>query len=123
MPPSEPQRRTLVVLLCRVAWADGIVRDEERTLVHELARRFVPEIDASEVESWLDDGAPEAELKTLPDNLGEMFYYEAFRLMEADGGLQPTELDMLQRIMSTVFGAHPEGTPLAKIALRARPRP
>lgn len=120
MPATELERRTLVILLCRVAWADGVVRDEERAIVHQLARRFVPELDPGKVELWLEEGAPEAELKTLPDNLGEMFYYEAFRLMEADGELHESELQMLQRIMTTVFQAHPEGTPLAKIALRPR---
>jgi uncharacterized tellurite resistance protein B-like protein len=109
-----------VILLCRVAWADGVIRDEERTLIHELALRFMPDLDPDEVDAWLDEGPPPAELQTLPDNLGQMFYYEAFRVMEADGELHDKELELLDGIMSTVFAGHPEDTPLLRIALRRR---
>lgn len=108
------------MLLCRVAWADGVVRAEERAVVHELARRFASGIPILEIDAWLEQGPPEAEIEALPSSLGEMFFYDAFRVMEADGELHDAELAMLDTIMTKVFGAHPRGTSLAKIALARR---
>ncbi len=37
---TPEQRRALVALACKMAWADGVVTDDERTYVRKLAERF-----------------------------------------------------------------------------------
>ncbi len=110
-----------MALLCRVAWADGIVTESERAVVSSLAQRLGGgTISDDELAAWLDDGAPETDLAALPDGLGQFFYYEAFKLAEADGHLADEELELLESIANRVFAGHAEGTPLARIALTRR---
>ena len=114
------QRRTLVALACRVAWADGTVTEEERGYVLELARRFAPEMARADVERWLDEDIARAELASLPESLERLFFYEALKLMEADGELSDAEQEMLERIMNEAFRQHGDNIPVARIALRKR---
>lgn len=118
---STEQRRTFIALLCRIAWADGIVRDSEREVVHGLAARLANGLfEEGELDGWLDDKPPPAELETLPEGLGQLFYYEAFRLAEADGDLANEEVELLEELLNRVFTGHADGTTLARIALTKR---
>lgn len=121
MDVTVEQRRTLVALACRLAWADGVVTEEEREFVQSLVARVGGgAIGNGEVETWLDEGGPEADVKDLPESLGRMFVYEAMRLMEADGEIADTELQMLDGLVDRLFAAHgPEAT-LGRIALTRR---
>ncbi len=115
------QRRAFIALACKVAWADGVVQDEERAQVAALVERIGGgAVSAEELDAWLATGAPPAELEDLPDALGELFIYEAFKLIEADGEIGDAELKLLESLVSRVDKRH-AGTPLGRIALVKRP--
>lgn len=116
------QRRAFIALACKVAWADGVVQPEERVQVAALVERIGGgAVSADELDAWLQTGAPPAELEELPPALGELFIYEAFKLVESDGEISDSELQLLQRLCARVDKRH-EGTPLGRIALVKRPR-
>jgi uncharacterized tellurite resistance protein B-like protein len=115
---SNEQRRTFMALLCRVAWADGVVQESERDAVRDIAGRLAGDaVSEAELTAWLDDGPPDTDLASLPEGLGQYFYYEAFKLAEADGHLAEEEVELLEAIVSRVFSGQPKGTPLARIAI------
>lgn len=121
-PVTSDQRRTLIALACRVAWADGVVADEERTYIRQLVQRLGgAAMTGEELDAWLDEGPPAAELETLPEGLGRFFFYEALQLAESDGDLDPREEAMCQEILDRVFVESEKGVGLAKIALKRLP--
>ena len=61
MSPTPLERRTFIALLCRVAWADDSVADEEREYMRGVARRL-GFVDTAEIEGWLENGVPETEI-------------------------------------------------------------
>lgn len=119
MSVTPEQRRTLVALACRMAWADGVVAEEERDFIRDFVARIGGgAIGDEEVSRWLEEGGPDAIVGDLPESLGRMFVYEAMRLMEADGEIVEAELEMLDGLVDRLFAGHgPEAT-LARIALK-----
>ena len=115
------QRRSAVALACKLAWADGVVTDEEREFVASLSRKLGLPVDPAELEAWLNGGGPEAALSDLPESLGRMFVYEAMRLMEADGEIDARELALVEGMVERLFASREEGSTLARIALEKRP--
>ena len=117
------QRRTLVALACKVAWADGVVADEERAGVAALVERLggAP-VSVAELDAWLTTGAPPAELAELPEAVGDMFIYEAMKLIESDGEVVDAELALIETLLSRVAKRHDPATPLARVALVKRAR-
>jgi hypothetical protein len=121
MDVTPEQRRTMVALACRLAWADGIVTDEEREFVTNLVNRIGGgNIGTDEVDEWLSGGGPEADAADLPEALGRMFVYEAMQLMEADGEIAEAELKMLDGLVDRLFATQPPGATLGRIALKRR---
>lgn len=119
---TTEQRRTFVALACKIAWADGIVTNQERSFVHSMMERFAhEEISDQELNSWLEIGVPPEELNILPADLGEVFFVEALHLAFADGELADEEAELLKQIMDRMFQDRPQGTALARIALDRRP--
>ena len=118
---SPEQRRTLVALACKVAWADGVVTDEERSSVAALVARLggAP-VAPAELDAWLTSGAPPAELAELPEAIGEMFIYEAMKLIEADGEVVDAELALIESLLSRVAKRHEPATSIARVALVKR---
>lgn len=122
---TREQRRTLIALACRVAWADGVVEYEERSFIADLVRRLGDDtLEADELESWLDKGPPRAELESLPPELGQFFFYEALRLAESDGDMDPREQSMVEDILGRVFQRIEqdvgEGASLGRVRLRRK---
>lgn len=114
------QRRAFIALACKVAWADGVVQDEERAQVAALVERIGGgAVSPAELDAWLATGAPPAELADLSPALGELFIYEAFKLIESDGDITDTELKLLDTICARVEQRH-AGTPVGRIALVKR---
>ncbi len=115
------QRRLLVALACKVAWADGVVTEAEQDSVRRLVERFAGvAVAASELDAWLTVGAPDVDLAGLPDDAGELFFHEALEVMRADGDVAAVEMDLLWQLMTRVFDRRPKGTPIARIALAKR---
>ncbi|MBI2390788.1 MAG: TerB family tellurite resistance protein [Deltaproteobacteria bacterium] len=118
---DHEQQRAFIALACKVAWADGVVADEERDQVLRIVQRLGgTAVSSEELDHWLDSGAPDAELAQLSPELGEYFFYEAMNIVQSDGDVADEEVRALETIMARVFRAH-AGTPLAKIALVKRP--
>jgi uncharacterized tellurite resistance protein B-like protein len=122
MDVSHEQRRTLIALACKMAWADGVVQDDEREQVQALVAKIGGEdaVTPDELDRWLDQGGPEADLSELPKALGEMFLYEAMELAEADGDMADAELSLIGELLARLAKRHDKKTPLAKIALKRR---
>jgi len=120
---TDTQRRSFIALACKMAWADGVVVAEERDFVRNLVERFGGcAISESELDQWLESGAPEAALKDLPEGMDQLFIYEAMRLMEVDGEIADSELEQLNQLMGRLFDGHSPKTPIAKIKLGKRQR-
>jgi|SRR5687767_6109819 len=116
---DDRQKRTFIALACKVAWADGVVEDEERERVVQLVQKLGGSaITPAELDAWLTTGSPPAELDELPPSVGEMFIYEAFRLCEADGNISEQELQFIEQLVARIAKKHEPGTPVAKIAVR-----
>jgi len=119
---DDRQKRAFIALACKVAWADGVVADEERVQVTALLERLggTP-VSPQELDAWLTSGAPAAELSELPEAVAEMFIYEAMRLVESDGEMSDSELAFIEDLLGRVRKRHEEATTLAKIALAKKP--
>ena len=114
---SAQDRRSLIAMMCKVAWADGVIQDEERAYVEKLIVRLGGEpVKQEELDTWLRDGVPENVLQALPDELKQMFFYEALRLSEVDGDLDAAEQEALENIMTRVFEPHGKDASLAQVA-------
>ena len=110
-----------MALACKVAWADGVVTAEERASVAALmARLGGAPVEAEELDAWLTTGAPPAELAELPEAIGEMFIYEAMKLIEADGEVVDAELALIESLLSRVAKRHEPATSIARVALVKR---
>lgn len=115
---DDKQKRAFIALACKVAWADGVVADEERAQVAALLQRFggAP-VTPEELDAWLSSGAPAAELADLPPAMSEMFIYEAWQLVESDGDVSDTEIKLIEGLLGRVAKAEGEGTKLGQIKL------
>jgi tellurite resistance protein len=118
---DDKQKRAFIALACKVAWADGVIADSERAQVTALLQRLGGEpVSSAELDEWLSTGAPPAELKDLSPAVGEMFIYEAWKLVQADGDIDDSEVKFIESLMTRVSKLH-EGTPVAKVALVKKP--
>jgi uncharacterized tellurite resistance protein B-like protein len=119
---NDQQKRTFIALACKVAWADGVVTDEERVSVAQLMSRIggAP-IEPAELDRWLASGAPPAELEQLPPAIGDMFIYEAMKLVEADHDMSDAEMRMIEDLVARVVRKHDVGTKVAQVAVVKRP--
>jgi tellurite resistance protein len=104
---DEKERRAFIALACKVAWADGVVEDEEREHVSALLARLGSPVSPGELEAWLSTGAPPAEIEDLSPALREMFIYEAMGLVESDGKVSPAELKLVEGLLARVAKNHP----------------
>lgn len=113
---SADERRTLMAMLCAVAWADGVVTEEEAAVVRELAARFGG-VSLQQVDTWLAEGPPEQALAVLPDEINQLFFYEALRISQADGDVSEEELTLLDDLVSRAVKERPDGVLLGRVKL------
>jgi hypothetical protein len=76
------------------------------------------------VDEWLKSGAPPAELSELPPALSEMFIYEAWKLIEADGDVTDQEIKLIEGLLARIAKVHENagtGTKVAQIAIVKKP--
>ena len=94
---TREDRRTLIALMCKVAWADGRIDESEREYVQDLITRLSGEpVNAEELDSWLTSGVPDEELGALHPTLEHFFFDESLRLAQADGDLDDRELAVVE---------------------------
>ncbi len=97
------QRRDLIALLCRVAWADGVVVKAERDRLHDvLVRVGQGVVRAEELESWLLEGPPRVE-RTLPLEAKQVFIHEALALISVDNDVDPAEMTAMRDVINYYF--------------------
>ena len=92
---DDKQKRTFIALACKVAWADGVVTEEERASVAAIVSRL--------------GGSPIA-----PTELDDW-------LVEADHDMSDAELRMIEDLVARVAKKHDPGTTVGKIAVVKRP--
>lgn len=115
---DDKQKRAFIALACKVAWADGVVQDEERAQVAALLQRFGAPVTEAELDAWLTAGAPDAELSELPPAMSEMFIYEAWKMVESDGDVSDKEIKLIEGLLGRVNKKGGDGsTKLGQIAL------
>jgi tellurite resistance protein len=118
---EHEEARAFIALACKIAWADGVVSDEERSYVAALVQRLGGKgVSPEELDAWLTSGAPDAELAQLSPAMGQFFLYEAMNVVHSDGDVADEELEALKKITDRVFARHGDATPLARIALKKR---
>ncbi len=97
------QRRDLIILLVRVAWADGvIVEGEQLRLADALGRLAQGSVSKVELMGWLISGAPEISAP-LPAFARELFRNEALGLVGADGDADPQEMRAVKDMTRNCF--------------------
>ena len=100
---SVRQRRDFIGLLCRVAWADGVIAEGERVRLREVLSRIGKgAVLPTELELWLRDGPPNIE-EPLPREAREAFITESMRLIAADCDVDPAEMRAMQDILNYYF--------------------
>ncbi len=118
---DDKEKRAFIALACKVAWADGVIEASERAQVIALLQRLggTP-VTSEELDEWLTSGAPAAELADLSPAVGEMFIYEAWKLVQADGRITDYEIEFVEGLISRVDKLH-KGTAVAQVALARKP--
>jgi len=102
---NAQQRRDLMILLVRVAWADGmVVPAEQERLADTLARLAEDSVSKRELMSWLISGPPEIS-GPLPAFARDLFTREALNLIAVDGDADPQEMRMVRDLASRCFVA------------------
>jgi uncharacterized tellurite resistance protein B-like protein len=100
---NSTQRRDLIILLCRVAMADGVVVDSERArLVSALARLADGCVSPEEMNAWLIGGPPGIS-GLLPARSKDLFFEEAMAVVSADDGVDPHEMRAVRDALRTCF--------------------
>lgn len=100
---NTQQRRDLMILLVRVAWADGmVVPAEQERLAHALERLAENSVSKRDLMSWLISGPPEISAP-LPAFARELFTREALNLVAADGDADPQEIRAVRDLASRCF--------------------
>jgi uncharacterized membrane protein YebE (DUF533 family) len=118
MDSSQQQRRAFIALLCKMAWADGVVSDEEREHIKTTLTRVAADaVTAEELGSWLRDGVPEGPIEVLPPDLNLLFVLEATALMSVDGSIDAREREMLESLIHRASDDPPDSTPIAELDL------
>lgn len=114
------QQRTLIAILCKVAWADGIVQESERDHVRALVQKLGGvAVSERELDSWLERGAPEVDESMLTPELGERAFEEALKLMRADGDVAEEEHALVFSLLTRAIEG-PSSKPLARVRLVKR---
>jgi len=100
---SPAQRRDFIILLVRVAWADGVIVDaEQKRLADALDRLSEGSVSRLELMQWLVSGAPDIS-GPLPVAARELFTHEALQLLAADGDADPQEMRAVKDLASSCF--------------------
>ena len=96
-------RRDLIALLCRVAWADGVVVDAERVRLREIFLRVGHgAVSEDELELWLSEGPPRV-TGTLPGDAKALFVQEAMGVISADRQIDPSEMTAMRDVINYYF--------------------
>jgi tellurite resistance protein len=96
---SSEDRLRLMRFVCSFAWADLEVRQEERQLVSELARKLgMSEREREQVARWLAHPTrpEEVDPQDIPTEHRQMFLSAARAMIAIDGDIDPQEAATLE---------------------------
>ena len=96
---SSDERLRLMRFVCSFAWADLEVRQEERKLVDQLARKLgMSEVEREQVARWLahPPRPEEVDPQDIPMEHRKMFIEAARTMVAVDGEIDPQEADTLE---------------------------
>ena len=97
------QARDFLVLLCRVAWADGAVTTAERAMLVRLRQELAPRaVSSEELLAWLLVGPPEVSA-LLPHRARAPFSEAAMSLLSGDGASEPQKMRAIRDILQAAF--------------------
>lgn len=100
---QRSQRRDLMILLCRIAKADGRVVSAERAqLLDALARIGQDAVTPEELERWLRQGPPPV-MAALPAEARQVFSDEAMAIVSADEDVDPEEMQSVREALNHYF--------------------
>ena len=102
---TRAERMLLLRFVCSCAWADRVIRAEERDFVSRLARKLeLNERERREVESWLasPDAFEPVDPAAVPDEHRRQFLHAAESVIAADGNIAPSEQEELLRFARRV---------------------
>jgi uncharacterized tellurite resistance protein B-like protein len=100
---EEQQARDFLVLLCRVAWADGAVTTAERAMLVRLRQEVAPRaVTSEELLAWLQVGPP-AIAAPLPLQAKTAFHEAALSLVNGDGTTEPHKMRTIRDILQEDF--------------------
>lgn len=97
------QRRDMIALLCRVAWADGVVVEAERARLSDILSRVGHgSVSETELDEWLEKGPPRVR-GSLPSDAKQLFVQEAMRVISADCDIAPAEMSTMRDVINYYF--------------------
>jgi len=102
-PFTADEMRVFVQAMCAVAWADGVVQDEEREILGEFVDMAEAEQNlAADVERWLLSPVDPSTIQwgTLSEDSRAFVYRSAVRVVMADGNVDPGESAFLRTMVS-----------------------
>jgi len=102
MPFTADEMRVFVQAMCAVAWADGVVQDEERKILGEFVHMAETEQNlAADVERWLSIPIDPSTIQwgTLSEDSRAFVYRSAVRVVMADGKADPGESAFLKKMV------------------------
>jgi len=103
---GREDRLHLLRCVCGLAWADGVIQDEERAFVQKLLERLpIGKDDRTMIEGWLKRPLHPAEAdptRIRPDHR-RAFLTLARQIVEADGQIDSEEQERLE-LLEHLFG-------------------
>lgn len=96
---TDQDRRNLVHLVCVAAWSDADLAQAEREVVLDLAMQMALDEDTiEEVKAWLQHPPPDYDPYDLPHGHHEDFLEALWKVVLADGRIDPNESETLRMI-------------------------
>ena len=100
---SSQQRRDLLALLCRVAWADGSVGPTQTARLTRMRQQLaVDALSAEELQAWLRVGPPDISAR-LPARFKQAFHDSALAVISQDGACHPHEVRVIREVLQQCF--------------------
>jgi tellurite resistance protein len=99
------QRRVLLGLWCRVAWADEVLRAEEIERISDIFCRLSRgAVSAAEIRAWMIE-PPAPPTEKLPAELGRLFVRESVLIASADDEIDERETTLIRELLERCFPA------------------
>jgi hypothetical protein len=97
------QRRDFVALICRVAWAHGVIGAAESARLARMRQHVADDaISAEELQAWLRVGPPEISAR-LPAQFKHAFQHASVTVVSDDGVCDAQEMRVIRELLVHAF--------------------